>query len=570
MKLVSSTLLLFSCFAFATTSIDLDAVGQYKCTFDDPGACGWWIHGPVYSGGPAECDDGWPSDEVHGVTNPGRYMCFYLEHLPAYYPGLDRARLTSPTINTTQQVVMSFAIGTVRPPNSTYLNILSVNHQGTETLLCSTSDLLSPWQRIYVGVVEPGPYNIVIEGISNPPYFPNFGIDDLTLTVVENATANVGVQTTKCSTELLATVPMTTRQYNTTLPMTSSQVDTTTPIALSQATATFSQTSGQHVTTLPMTIISKDTTTGSISNSHYTTNFAATDSPLASSSQDMVTFPKTSSHDTTIMPMTSSEDTTILPMTGGQDTTIVPLTSSENATILPMTSSEDTTILPMASSQETTILPMTSGHDTTVLPTASVHVTPILPMTSSEDTTILPMASSQDTTILSINSSQGTTILPMASSRDTTVLPMTSKQEETTHIVSDFPTTKTTDNYPTTSQDKATSGITKNPTSKTDETTKRPIPSKTLLTTSKSGEAATKPLPTSTPSKDGQLGQQSGRTGQTDITALPIVLGIALFLLIAAGAMFYLKKKRKRSSFSVEESRRSSRMTLTQTELTEF
>eukprot|EP00058_Branchiostoma_floridae_P015817 XP_002601305.1 hypothetical protein BRAFLDRAFT_81345 [Branchiostoma floridae] len=83
-------------------------------------------------------------------------------------------------------------------------------------------------------------------------------------------------------------------------------------------------------------------------------------------------------------------------------------------------------------------------------------------------------------------------------------------------------------------------------------------------------EAATKPLPASTPSKDGQLGQQSGRTGQADITGLPIVLGIAVFLLVAAGVMFYLKKRRKRSSLSVEELRRSSRMTLSQTELTEF
>ncbi|XP_035665873.1 flocculation protein FLO11-like [Branchiostoma floridae] len=321
------------------------------------------------------------------------------------------------------------------PPTGTYLNVILVNETGTETLLCSTSDHLSPWQRIYIGVVQPGPYNIVIEGVPDPPFYPNFGIDDFTLTVVENATAALGVEITdRCSTEIVTTVAMSSSSYNATHPMT----------------------------------ISQNTTI------HFETS---------TSSQDMTTI------------TTGSEDTTTRRMT------------SSHTPILSMTT-------------------MTSSHDTTTM--------------------------------------------PMTTSQDTTVLPMTSKQEETTRIVSNMPTTKATDHFSsTTSQDKTTSGISKSPTSKPsppEETTKRPIPAKTT----KSGEAATKPLPTSTPSKDGQLGQQSGRTGQPDITALPIVLGIAVFLLVAAGAMFYLKKKRKRSSFSVEESRRASRMTLTQTELTEF
>eukprot|EP00058_Branchiostoma_floridae_P015816 XP_002601304.1 hypothetical protein BRAFLDRAFT_81344 [Branchiostoma floridae] len=128
------------------------------------------------------------------TTNNGMYVCFFLEMLPML--GTNRARLTSPIINTTQQVVMSFAIGTVRPPTGPYLNVILVNQTGTETLLCSTSDLLLPWQRLYVGVVQPGPYQIVIEGIPDPPFYPNFGIDDLTLTSVQNVATDVA---TGCS-----------------------------------------------------------------------------------------------------------------------------------------------------------------------------------------------------------------------------------------------------------------------------------------------------------------------------------------------------------------------------------
>ncbi|CAH1253944.1 Hypp1280 [Branchiostoma lanceolatum] len=352
MRLASLVLLLLSWFTFAANSIDLEAAGQYRCSFD-AGVCGWTVEGPVYHGGPAGCDHGWPNDAVHGATAPGMYACFFLESLPApQYQNLTRARLTSPTINTTHHVVMSFAVGTVRPPTSTYLNVILVNETGTETLLCSTSELLSPWQRIYVGVVQPGPYKIVIEGIPDPPFYPNFGIDDLTMTAVEN---------------------------------------------------------------------------------------------------------------------------------------------------------------------DTTTMPMTSSHQKTRTPA------------------------------------------------------MNTKQEETANTVSSFQTTNHF--HPTTSQAETTSGISKNPTSKTtpqEETTKHPITSKSLLTTFKSGEVPTKSLPTNTTSKEGQLGQQSGRNSDPDITALPIVLGIAGFLLIAAGAMFYLRKIRKKSSFSVEESRRVSMMSLTYTELTEL
>ncbi|XP_066273295.1 mucin-22-like isoform X2 [Branchiostoma lanceolatum] len=563
MRLASLVLLLFSWFAFATPSIDLDAAGQNKCSLD-AGVCGWTVEGPVYHGGPAGCDYGWPNDAIHGVTAPGAYVCFFLDHLPAMYPGLDRARLTSPTFNTTHHVVMSFAVGTVRPPNGTYLNVILVNETGVETLLCSTSELLSPWQRIYVGIVQPGPYKILIEGVSDPPFYPNFGIDDLTLTVVENATANVGVQTTTCSTQLLTTVPMTTRQHNTTLPMTSSlKDDTTMPMAVSQSTTAFTQTSGQHVTTSPLTI-SKDTPTVQITNSQDTTIFPATDSqvetsPLTTSSQYMTTFPKTSSQDTTILPMTSSHDTTVLPMTSSQYTTVLPMTSSQYTTILSMTDSHDSTIL--TSSQDTSILPMTGSHDTTTLAMTGQDTTTFPPTLLSTN----GMTTSPTTDILD------TTTLPVTSSQKTSTLHMTTKQEDTTNTVSSFPTTNNF--HPTTSQAETTSGISKNPTSKTtpqEETTKHPITSKTLLTTSKSGEVPTKSLPTNTTSKEGQLGQQSGRNNDPDITALPIVLGIAGFLLVAAGAMFYLRKIRKKSSFSVEESRRVSMMSLTHTELTEL
>ncbi|XP_078588925.1 uncharacterized protein LOC144869428 [Branchiostoma floridae x Branchiostoma japonicum] len=110
--------------------------------------------------GPGVCDHGWPNDALQGVTAPGRYMCFHLESLPV---GTDRARLTSPAINTTHPVVMSFAVGTVRPPNSTYLNVFTLNETSTERLLWSTSDLLSPWQHVQIGVVQPGPYKVVLK-----------------------------------------------------------------------------------------------------------------------------------------------------------------------------------------------------------------------------------------------------------------------------------------------------------------------------------------------------------------------------------------------------------------------
>ncbi|XP_078588790.1 uncharacterized protein LOC144869373 [Branchiostoma floridae x Branchiostoma japonicum] len=227
----------------------------------------------------------------------GMYVCFFLEMLPVL--GTNRARLISPTINTAQQVVMSLAIGTVRPPTGPYLNVILVNQTGTETLLCSTSDLLLPWQRLYVGVVQPGPYQIVIEGIPDPPFYPNFGIDDLKLTAVQNATANVDVQSTKCSTELLTTVPMTTWQYNTTLPMTSGQADTTTPMALSQDTTSVH---GQHNTTLPMTSGQVHTTT-----------------PTAGG-QDTTAFPQTSGQQVTTLPMATSNNTHTVPTTSIQGT----------------------------------------------------------------------------------------------------------------------------------------------------------------------------------------------------------------------------------------------------------
>ncbi|CAH1253945.1 Hypp1281 [Branchiostoma lanceolatum] len=316
-----SSILLFSRFVFASTTstIGLDNAEQYRCSFD-VNVCGWAMEGPIYNG-PGGCDHGWPNDTSNGVTASGMYVCFFLEHLPTVFPDMDRARLTSPTINTTHHLVFSFAVGTVRPPNSTYLNVILVNETGVETLLCSTSELLSPWQRIYVGVVQPGPYQIVIEGVPDLPFYPNFGIDDLTLTAVENAST--------------------------------------------------------------------------------INNFS-----------------------------------------------------------------------------------------------------------------------------------------------------------------------------PTTSQTEITSGISKNPAFKTtpqEETSRHPIPSKTLMTTSKKGEVPTKSLATNTTSKDGQVGQQSGHNDNLDIIALAVVPSVVGCLIAVAGALFYIRKIRnKRSSFSVERSRKASGMVLSQTELIEL
>ncbi|XP_019637979.1 PREDICTED: uncharacterized protein LOC109480270 [Branchiostoma belcheri] len=187
MRLAVSILLFFAWFSLAADAIDLDTDDQYRCSFDAD-ICDWMTEGPIYNG-PGNCDPGWPTDAVDGATAPGTYMCFYLEHLPTVFPGLGRARLISPIISVTQHVVLGFSVGTVRPPTSTYLRVLLVNEtgtNGTETLLCSTSDLLYPFQRIYVGIVQPGPYRIVIEGIPDPPFYPNFGIDELALAVVEN------------------------------------------------------------------------------------------------------------------------------------------------------------------------------------------------------------------------------------------------------------------------------------------------------------------------------------------------------------------------------------------------
>ncbi|KAI8483351.1 hypothetical protein Bbelb_389550 [Branchiostoma belcheri] len=269
MKLTPPFFLLFPWFVFASATINLDIADRYRCSFD-AGVCGWTIEGPVYNGGPAGCDYGWPNEALHGATAPGMYVCFFLESLPSQYPGLGRARLISPTINVTQHVVLGFSVGTVRPPTSTYLRVLLVNEtgtNGTETLMCSTSDLLSPFKRIYVGIMQPGQYKIVIEGVPDPPFYPNFGIDELALAVVENATANVGAQTTTCSTELVTTPRMTTRQHNTTLPMTSSQHDTTMSLDVSQDT-----------TTLPS---SQETTKQPMTSSHYTTKLPKTSSQEA-------------------------------------------------------------------------------------------------------------------------------------------------------------------------------------------------------------------------------------------------------------------------------------------------
>ncbi|XP_019626717.1 PREDICTED: uncharacterized protein LOC109471805 [Branchiostoma belcheri] len=315
MKLTPPFFLLFPWFVFASATIDLDIADLYRCSFD-ANVCGWTIEGPVYHGGPAGCDHGWPNDALHGATASGQYVCFYMEILPSQYPGLGRARLISPTINVTQHVVLGFSVGTVSPPTSTYLRVLLVNEtgtNGTETLLCSTSDLLYPFQRIYVGIVQPGPYRIVIEGIPDPPFYPNFGIDELALAVVENATANVGAQTTTCSTELVTTPRMTTRQYNTTLPMTSGQDDTTMPLVVSQDTTTLS--SSQETTKQPMT------------SSHYTTILPET----SSQGTPYDPRPMTSSHDRTTFSETSSQDTSTLPLTIGKNTATVRTTSIQEA-----------------------------------------------------------------------------------------------------------------------------------------------------------------------------------------------------------------------------------------------
>ncbi|XP_078686330.1 uncharacterized protein LOC144919016 [Branchiostoma floridae x Branchiostoma belcheri] len=242
MMVVSSFLLIFSWIAFASTSIDLDPADQYGCTFD-VGICGWTIEGPVYNG-PGMCDHGWPHDAVHGVTDSGMYMCFFLEDLPML--GTTRARLVSPTINTTHPVVLSFYVGTVRPPNSTYLNVFVMNMDGTESLLWSTSDLLAPWQHVHVRVTQSGPYQVVIEGIPNPPFFPNFGIDDFLITVTDSAATTEAIQTHGSSTEVVTT--------------TSSQDGTAIPTTNTQDTTIFPTTSTQDKTTFPMTSV-RDTST---------------------------------------------------------------------------------------------------------------------------------------------------------------------------------------------------------------------------------------------------------------------------------------------------------------------
>eukprot|EP00058_Branchiostoma_floridae_P015814 XP_002601302.1 hypothetical protein BRAFLDRAFT_81342 [Branchiostoma floridae] len=135
MSLSPSILLLFS-FAVSSASIDLNLGDQYGCSFDTD-VCDWAIEGPVNHMGPGVCDHGWPNDAIHGVTAPSRYMCFHLESLPV---GTDRARLTSPAINTTHPVVMSFAVGTVRPPNSTYLSVFTLNETVTTTEAMPTTE----------------------------------------------------------------------------------------------------------------------------------------------------------------------------------------------------------------------------------------------------------------------------------------------------------------------------------------------------------------------------------------------------------------------------------------------
>ncbi|XP_078576380.1 uncharacterized protein LOC144862003 [Branchiostoma floridae x Branchiostoma japonicum] len=228
MRHASSFLFMFSWIAVTSTTIDLDTTDQYRCTFD-AGVCGCGIEGPVHNG-PGYCDHGWPDDAVGGVTAVGAYMCFFLEHLPVMYPGLNRARLTSPTINTNRSAMISFAVGTVRPPTGTYLNVLLVMMNGTESLLWSTSDLLSPWQRVQVGVVKPGPYKIVIEGIPNPPFLPNFGIDNFTITATDFDTSTVLTTSGKSETTRMTKVPTT--KTTGTPPSTTHQEGTTSDISV--------------------------------------------------------------------------------------------------------------------------------------------------------------------------------------------------------------------------------------------------------------------------------------------------------------------------------------------------
>ncbi|XP_019626716.1 PREDICTED: uncharacterized protein LOC109471804 [Branchiostoma belcheri] len=198
MKLALSSLLLCPWFFYAATSIDLDTADQYRCSFDDD-VCDWIIDGPI-SHGTGGCDHGWPTNAFNGTNDPGQYICFYLENLPMI--GTNQARFISPTINTTRHVVLSFAIGTVRPPNANYMNIIMADEHGGESLVCSTSDLLLPWQRVRVGLWQPGPYKVIIEGIPNPPFYPNFGIDDLTLTAADPGTTTVGAPTAECSLQM--------------------------------------------------------------------------------------------------------------------------------------------------------------------------------------------------------------------------------------------------------------------------------------------------------------------------------------------------------------------------------
>ncbi|XP_035665871.1 uncharacterized protein LOC118409112 [Branchiostoma floridae] len=195
MRLTLASILLLSWFIFAAALIDLDSTDQYGCSLD-VNVCDWTIEGPISHGSGAGCDHGWPIDALNGSTDSGQYICFFLEGLP---PGTNKARFVSPTINTTRHVVLSFAIGTVRPPDAIYMNIIMADEHGPEELVCSTSDLLLPWQRIQVGIGMSGPYKIIIEGVPNPPFYPNFGIDDLTLTVADPGTTTAGAPTAKCS-----------------------------------------------------------------------------------------------------------------------------------------------------------------------------------------------------------------------------------------------------------------------------------------------------------------------------------------------------------------------------------
>ncbi|XP_066273296.1 location of vulva defective 1-like [Branchiostoma lanceolatum] len=270
MRLVSSFLLIISWNAVTSTSIDLDAADQYGCSFD-VGVCGWTIEGPVYNG-PGGCDHGWPNNAFNGTTALGAYMCFFLEHLPT----MGRARLTSPTVNTTHHVVMSFAVGTVRPPTGTYLNVFLMTEDGTERLLWSTSHLLSPWQRVQIGVLQSGPYQIVIEGIPDPPFFPNFGIDGFTINATDlPATTSKAIQTHESSTELVTTLP-TSSQDDTTFPMTSTKQRATIPTTIRRQTTIFPTTSTQDNTTFPMTSIRDTSTVPTTSSKGETTELPTT------------------------------------------------------------------------------------------------------------------------------------------------------------------------------------------------------------------------------------------------------------------------------------------------------